>query len=405
MRLHRNLVFTVLDSLHLIFNEGQYADKVIEKALKKDKRWGARDRAFIASTTYEIIRYKRLYAEIAEVNGHFSVQNIKRMFAVWTTLKGIQIPADWPEFEPTPTRKIKGRFDALIKTRAIRESIPDWLDTLGEQSLGDQLWEAEIKALNEEADVVLRINTLKTTIDLAEKRLQEEGIDTVRIPDLPEALRLVERQNVFLTQSFKDGWFEIQDGSSQKVAPLLDIRPGQRVIDACAGAGGKTLHLSSLLENKGQLIAMDIHQYKLNNLKLRARRAGAHNIETRLIDSNKVIKKLYGSADRVLIDAPCTGLGVLRRNPDAKWKIDSDFLDRVVATQQEILQSYSKLVKVGGKIIYATCSILPQENDQQIEKFMTSEAGKNFSLIESHNLYASKDHFDGFFIALLERKT
>jgi 16S rRNA (cytosine967-C5)-methyltransferase len=121
---------------------------------------------------------------------------------------------------------------------------------------------------------------------------------------------------------------------------------------------------------------MDIHQYKLNNLKLRARRAGAHNIETRLIDSNKVIKKLHGSADRVLIDAPCTGLGVLRRNPDAKWKIDSDFLDRVVATQQEILQSYSKLVKVGGKIIYATCSILPQENDQQIEKFMSSEAGK-----------------------------
>ena len=267
------------------------------------------------------------------------------------------------------------------------------------------MWEAEIKALNEEADVVLRINTLKTTIDLAEKRLQEEGIDTVRIPDLPEALRLVERQNVFLTQSFKDGWFEIQDGSSQKVAPLLDVRPGQRVIDACAGAGGKTLHLSSLLENKGQLIAMDIHQYKLKNLKLRARRAGAHNIETRLIDSNKVIKKLYGSADRVLIDAPCTGLGVLRRNPDAKWKIDSDFLDRVVATQQEILHSYSKLVKVGGKIIYATCSILPQENDQQIEKFMTSEAGKNFSLIESHNLYASKDHFDGFFIALFERKT
>ena len=405
MRLHRNLVFTVLDSLHLIFNEGQYADKVIEKALKKDKRWGARDRAFIASTTYEIIRYKRLYTEIAEINDHFSAQNIKRVFAVWTTLKGIQIPADWSEFEPTPKRKIKGRFDALIKTRAIRESIPDWLDTLGEQSLGDKLWEVEIKALNEEADVVLRINTLKTTIEQAEKRLQEEGIDTIRIPDLPEALRLVERQNVFLTQSFKDGWFEIQDGSSQKVAPLLDIRPGQRVIDACAGAGGKTLHLSSLLENKGQLIAMDIHQYKLNNLKLRARRAGAHNIETRLIDSNKVIKKLHGSADRVLIDAPCTGLGVLRRNPDAKWKIDSDFLNRVINTQQEILQSYSKLVKIRGKIIYATCSILPQENDQQIEKFMTSEAGKNFSLIESHNLYASKDHFDGFFIALLERKT
>ena len=405
MRLHRNLVFSVLDALHLIFNEGQYADKVIERTLKKDKRWGARDRAFIASTTYEIIRYKRLYAEIAEVNGHFSTQNIKRMFAVWTTLKGLKIPADWHEFESIPTRKIKGRFDAVIKTRAIRESIPDWLDTLGEQSLGSKLWESEIKALNKEADVILRINTLKTTIEQAEKRLKEEGVETERIPNLPEALRLDERQNVFLTQSFKDGWFEIQDGSSQKVAPLLDIRPGQRVIDACAGAGGKTLHLSALLENKGQLIAMDIHRHKLKNLKLRARRAGAHNIETRLIDSNKVIKKLHGSADRLLIDAPCTGLGVLRRNPDAKWKIDSDFLDRIVNTQQEILQSYSRLVKVGGKVIYATCSILPQENDQQIKKFISSEAGKNFEILESHNLYASRDHFDGFFIALLERKT
>ena len=405
MRLHRNLVFSVLDALHLIFNEGQYADKVIERTLKKDKRWGARDRAFIASTTYEIVRYKRLYAEIAEVNGHFSTQNIKRMFAVWTTLKGLQIPTDWHEFDPIPTRKIKGRFDALIKTRAIRESIPDWLDTLGEQSLGSKLWESEIKALNKEADVILRINTLKTTIEQAEKRLKEEGVETERIHNLPEALRLDERQNVFLTQSFKDGWFEIQDGSSQKVAPLLDIRPGQRVIDACAGAGGKTLHLSALLENKGQLIAMDIHRHKLKNLKLRARRAGAHNIETRLIDSNKVIKKLHGSADRLLIDAPCTGLGVLRRNPDAKWKIDSDFLDRIVNTQQEILQSYSRLVKVGGKVIYATCSILPQENDQQIKKFISSEAGKNFEILESHNLYASKDHFDGFFIALLERKT
>ena len=405
MRLHRNLVFSVLDALHLIFNEGQYADKVIERTLKKDKRWGARDRAFIASTTYEIVRYKRLYAEIAEVNGHFSTQNIKRMFAVWTTLKGLQIPTDWHEFDPIPTRKIKGRFDALIKTRAIRESIPDWLDTLGEQSLGSKLWESEIKALNKEADVILRINTLKTTIEQAEKRLKEEGVETERIHNLPEALRLDERQNVFLTQSFKDGWFEIQDGSSQKVAPLLDIRPGQRVIDACAGAGGKTLHLSALLENKGQLIAMDIHRHKLKNLKLRARRAGAHNIETRLIDSNKVIKKLHGSADRLLIDAPCTGLGVLRRNPDAKWKITADFLDRIVNTQQEILQSYSRLVKVGGKVIYATCSILPQENDQQIKKFISSEAGKNFEILESHNLYASKDHFDGFFIALLERKT
>ena len=405
MRLHRNLVFTVLDALVLIFNEGKYADKVIESALKKDKRWGARDRAFIASTTYEMVRYKRLYAEIAGVSEPFTPENLRRMFAVWTTLKAVVIPADWSEFEATPSRKIKGRFDDLRKHRAIRESIPDWLDKLGSESLGEPLWDSELSALNKEAEVILRVNSLKTTLEQAQKRLEEEGVLTEPIANLPGALKLTERHNVFLNQSFKDGWYEVQDASSQKVAALLDVKPGQRVIDTCAGAGGKTLHISALMQNKGQLIAMDIHPYKLQTLKLRARRAGAHNIETRAITSSKTLKKLHGSADRVLIDAPCTGLGVLRRNPDAKWKIDSEFLDRVIQTQQEILQSYAKLVKPGGKLVYATCSILPQENNEQVVAFMNSEASKGFRLIKEHNLYASTDLYDGFFMALFERES
>ena len=349
MRFHRNLVYAVADAIDLIFNQDHYADKVIERTLKRDKRWGSKDRAFIASTTYELVRYKRLYLEIAEEKTPLSREGFFRILAVWATLRGLELP-DWPEFEQVPSRKIKGRFDALRHERAIKESIPDWLDALGEQAFGAKKWEAELKALNTEAEVILRANTLRISRDELAEYLIKESIKSTPIKGVENALMLNERANVFQLKGFKDGWFEVQDASSQKVAPFLDVQPGQRVIDACAGAGGKALHLSALMENKGQLIALDVFDHKLKTLKLRARRAGAHNIETRTIDSSKVIKKLHRSADRVLIDAPCTGLGVLRRNPDAKWKIDAHFLERVVQTQKEILTSYAQMVKPQARV-------------------------------------------------------
>jgi 16S rRNA (cytosine967-C5)-methyltransferase len=162
MRLHRNLVFAVIDGLHLIFNEGEYADKVVEKLLKRDKRWGSRDRGFIAETTYDIVRWKRLYAEIAEVKAPFSRPNLFRVFAVWAVLRGIPLP-DWKQIEPTPSRRIKGKFDELSKIRKYRESIPDWMDELGVETLGEKLWTREIAALNEQATVIIRANRLKTT--------------------------------------------------------------------------------------------------------------------------------------------------------------------------------------------------------------------------------------------------
>ncbi|HET8809024.1 MAG TPA: methyltransferase domain-containing protein, partial [Flavobacteriaceae bacterium] len=371
MRLHRNLVFAVVDALKAIFNEGKYADKEISKALKRDKRWGARDRAFIAETTYDIVRWKRLYAEIAEVKEPFSRENLFRLFAVWATLRGISLP-DWKQLEDTPTRRIKGRFDELTKIRKFRESIPDWLDELGEKELGKK-WDAEIHALNQQAPVVLRTNTLKTTKSDLRKLLFEEQIATTSLKAYPSALELEERANVFSTEVFKKGFFEVQDASSQLVAPFLQVEPGMRVVDACAGAGGKSLHLAALMENKGQIIAMDIYENKLKELKRRAKRAGAHNIEPRLIDSTKVVKKLYEKADRVLIDAPCSGLGVLSRNPDAKWKLQPEFLETLKQTQADILDQYSKMLKPGGKMVYATCSILPSENREQIAKFLKSE--------------------------------
>ncbi|MCK5401536.1 MAG: RsmB/NOP family class I SAM-dependent RNA methyltransferase, partial [Flavobacteriaceae bacterium] len=182
------------------------------------------------------------------------------------------------------------------------------------------------------------------------------------------------------------------------------VKPGMKVVDACAGAGGKTLHLASIMENKGQIIAMDIYESKLKKLKIRARRNGAHNIALKVIDSTKPIKKLYNKADRVLIDAPCSGLGVLRRNPDSKWKLEPEFLNKIRSTQKDILQQYSKMVKSGGKLVYATCSVLPSENQEQVQNFLTSDLGQDFIFVKDKKVLAHKSGFDGFYMALLERK-
>ncbi len=404
MRLHRNLVYTTIDSLNSIFNEGEYADKMVARALKKDKRWGSSDRKFVAETIYEIVRWKRLYAEIAEVKEPYNRENLWRMFSVWAVLRGYPIP-DWKQLEGTPERKIKGRFDELSKIRTFKESIPDWMDELGVKELGEKVWAKEIAAQNQPAKVILRVNTLKTTKDKLRAILMDLNIETEYLKDQPDALVLKERANVFLTDAFKEGLFEVQDANSQLVAHFLEVKPGMRVVDACAGAGGKTLHIASIMENKGQLIAMDLYESKLKQLKLRAKRNSAFNIEYRIIDSTKVIKKLHEKADRVLIDAPCSGLGVLKRNPDAKWKLQPEFIENIKKVQTEVLENYSKMVKPGGKLVYATCSVLPSENQEQIKHFLNGETGKNFTFVKDSKILASESGFDGFYMALLERKT
>ncbi len=403
MRLHRNLVYTTIDSLNSIFNEGEYADKMVARALKKDKRWGSSDRKFVAETIYEIVRWKRLYAEIAEVKEPYNRENLWRMFSVWAVLRGYPIP-DWKQLEGTPERKIKGRFDELSKIRTFKESIPDWMDELGVKELGEKVWAKEIAAQNQPAKVILRVNTLKTTKDKLRAILMDLNIETEYLKDQPDALVLKERANVFLTDAFKEGFFEVQDANSQLVAHFLEVKPGMRVVDACAGAGGKTLHMASIMENKGQLIAMDLYESKLKQLKLRAKRNSAFNIEYRIIDSTKVIKKLHEKADRVLIDAPCSGLGVLKRNPDAKWKLQPEFIENIKKVQTEVLENYSKMVKPGGKLVYATCSVLPSENQEQIKHFLSGETGKNFTFVKDSKILASESGFDGFYMALLERK-
>jgi 16S rRNA (cytosine967-C5)-methyltransferase len=403
MRLHKNLVLAVIKILDGVFNQDFYADKTIEKVLKLDKRWGSRDRAFIAETSYEIVRWKRLYLEIADVKKPFQYKNLWRVFSVWAVLKGINLP-NWTEFQETPKRRIKGKFDELSKIRKFRESVPDWIDKLACDEIGEKKWEKEISELNKMAELVIRTNTLKTNSSELQKILLNEEISTETINGYPDALRLKKRVNLFKKESFQKGLYEVQDASSQLVAPFLKIEPGMKICDICAGAGGKTLHLSALSKNKGQILAMDIYKHKLIQLKKRAKRNSAFNIETKLIENNKSIKRLKGKIDRLLIDAPCSGLGVLKRNPDSKWKLQPDFLNKIKDTQSKILKQYSKLIKENGKIVYATCSILPSENEHQINSFLKSEEGQDFKLEEEKKISPLSSGFDGFYMARLSLK-
>ena len=259
------------------------------------------------------------------------------------------------------------------------------------------------KVSNQQACTTIRVNARKASREEFLNLWDRE--DKVRVcSHAPYGISFQNSPPLFSHPLFKKGFFEVQDASSQLVAPFLDPKPGMRVVDACAGAGGKTLHLASLMQNKGQLIALDIYPSKLKQLKLRARRNGAHNSETRLIENNKTIKKLHGKADQLLLDAPCSGLGVLKRNPDSKWKLTPEFITKIKQTQQQLLQNYSKILKPGGTLVYATCSILPSENQQQIKTFLASDAGKNFTFVKDKTISVSKSGYDGFYMAKLQLK-
>lgn len=395
MKLHNNTIRGVHQALEAIFVEGQYADKVIERTLKSNPKWGAKDRSFIAETTYEMVRWWRLINFLSPSKDPWD------LFGTYWLMQGNELPP-WDEFARLQPEKIKSKYDSISDPGLI-ESVPEWLQTLGSQELGEK-WEAEIHALNEEAEVVLRVNTLKTTRERLKNLLEADGIRSYLVKGYPDALVLEERQNVFRHPSFKEGLFEVQDASSQLVAAALQVEPGMRVIDACAGAGGKSLHLAALMGNKGKVIAMDVEEWKLQQAKLRARRNGVSIFEPKVIEGSKTIKRLKESADRLLLDVPCSGLGVLRRNPDTKWKLSLESIQKVQETQQEILQSYPSMLKKGGQLVYATCSILPSENEEQVKKFLASEAGKDFELVEDRKVLAQESGFDGFYIARLLKK-
>jgi len=399
MKIHHNLCQAVVLALHQIFGPtNHYADKVIEATLRSDPRFGARDRAFIAENIYDIVRHARLLQEIygrppQGIPDWWHILEIKLLLE-----HEDELPA-FAEFQGFTSDQLRKQKASLMPLRAIRESIPDWLDEIGAQSLG-LAWDTVLSASNQPAPVALRVNTLKMDLHSAKAALEKEQI--MCTPFGEYGLLLQKRANIFRTQVFQSGGVEVQDVSSQLVGPFLQVEPGMSVVDACAGGGGKTLHLAALLQNKGRLIALDTEAWKLDNLKKRARRAGAHCIETRPISSAKVIKRLHHTVDRLLLDVPCTGLGVLRRNPDTKWKLQPDQLSRLKLTQQDILQRYAAMLKPAGIMVYATCSVLPQENEHQVQLFLKNNPGK-FALMEEKHILPGENNGDGFYMARISR--
>lgn len=374
--------------------EGRAADKVMADILKADPRRGSRDRASIASYGYNLIRWWRTLSFLAAVpDASFEGLSLNKRIAALMVWKDDALPP-WREFGQLKINEIQHRiFDLGKQTFAIQESYPDELHSLISTELGES-WQHIGRELNIPADVHLRWNTLKGPYQ--SHLLPEHHAFN---PEYPHAFVLADRKNLFSLPAFKEGYFEVQDAGSQSIAPFLHAEPGHRVVDACAGAGGKTLHLAALMENKGKIIAMDVHGYKLEELRRRARRATAFNVETREI--NKItLNRLRGSADRLLLDVPCSGLGVLKRNPDAKWRINRSSIMQVQKIQLEILENYSGMLKSGGKLVYATCSILPSENQTQVEYFLSKYP--NFELEEECHLAPGKT--DGFYMARLRKK-
>lgn len=394
MKLYKNLVNSVAETLQEIFVKNRYADNAIEKVFKQNPQWGSRDRRFVAEAVYDIVRNFRLYSELAQ-----SQKNFWFITAVWLVIKEIEFP-DWQEFKNLNREAIILQKEQLNSNLPVYESYPDWLWNLGIEELGEEVWTKEALAMNQQAQVVLRVNTLKTNAKKLIEEFTKTNIALKEIEGIENALQLVKRENVFQNNFFKLGWFEVQDAGSQLISAFLDPKPNQFVIDACAGAGGKSLHIAALMNNKGKLISMDVEGFKLEELKKRAKRAGVFNVETRVIEDSKTIKRLEGKADKLLLDVPCSGLGVIKRNPDAKWKLSLEVIERTKKLQEKILNDYCEMVKVGGEMVYSTCSILPSENKNQVDLFLQTHS--NFEFIIDKTILPSQG-FDGFYMALLKK--
>jgi 16S rRNA (cytosine967-C5)-methyltransferase len=394
--LHRPVWEGMRSSLSDIFTEGHPADKVIQRQLKGNRKWGSQDRRLFAEAVYDIVRWWRRLLVASERTWE-SPDAFETAIETWCLLNEVELGKNVPR--SLSGSSVESLWKDQSHSRAVRESIPDWMDEWGARELGER-WDQVLPALNSSAPVFLRANRLKATAKEVVQRLNAEKIDCELAGE--DAVRLKKRANVFLTKSFHSGLFEVQDLNSQKVSPQLQALPGDRVIDACAGGGGKSLHLAALMANKGKIVAMDIFEKKLEQVRERGKRAGTSIIETRWIENNKVIKRLSESANRLLLDVPCSGMGVLRRNPDAKWKLSPQDIVRLNETQSDILKQYVSMCKPGGTIVYATCSIMPSENTAQVHKFLAENKG-SYSLEKEETLFPETNGPDGFYFARIKK--
>jgi 16S rRNA (cytosine967-C5)-methyltransferase len=393
------------------------ADAQMDRYFRAHKNMGVRDRGFVAETVYACLRGKRVLEHATGLPQPSSADVV----AARLVLTGFSARA-------LEELGYKGDAIALVMRArsldraalplAARANLPDWLA----ERLIAQLGEAEMlelaEALNRPAPLDLRVNTLKAERDEVRTRLEHEGFPTEPTPYSPVGLRRNERAPLFNTQSFKDGLFEVQDEGSQLLSYLLEPKRHELVVDFCAGAGGKTLHLGALMANTGTVYAFDVSPRRLEKLAPRLRRAGLNNVRAVAIahERDDRVQRLRGKIDRVLVDAPCSGAGTLRRNPDIKWRALD--LAGLAAAQARILDEAAKLLKPGGRLVYATCSLLREENDDAVAAFLGSHG--DFRVVpvgevlarrhiplempgDALRLLPHRHRTDGFYAVALER--
>ncbi|SNS88782.1 MULTISPECIES: RsmB/NOP family class I SAM-dependent RNA methyltransferase [unclassified Azospirillum] len=424
---------TAVDLLAEVMDTPRPADAVTSAFFRARRYIGAKDRADIAQTVYGVMRrWARLHWWLERVNHMPDPRALVLadcILAGGRTADAVAGLFNGAKFAPAPLsdreRKLIRALDTHTldhpsQTEEVQGEVPDWAAGPMRAAFGDRFL-AEMVAMLGEAPLDLRTNPVKGTRADALKALVDAGYKAVETPLSPVGVRLATRAPVMAMDIYKNGLIEIQDEGSQLVAFLADAKPGMQVVDFCAGAGGKTLAIAAMMENKGRVIASDVLAGRLERAKERFRRAGLHNIETRALKNERDpwVKRHKGKFDRVVIDAPCSGTGTWRRNPDARWRPLGPGLTELMPLQASILDSAARLARPGGRVIYATCSLLPEENEHQVEAFLASHP--DFTLVPVADawpeawgkppvttpmlrLTPAQHDTDGFFAAVLERR-
>lgn len=371
--------------LQELLGGGRAADKTIEAYFRAHPKLGARDRGTVAELAYNCLRRRR---SLEYVGGSDSARDLVATYLLTDGGLSARTLGEIAARDLTSLTTHVRTTPLATAPWAVRADLPDWLAaTLTTQ------WDEEraltlAQALNRPAPADLRVNPLKADRDTVRARLADEGFPSEPTPYSPLGLRRHDRAPLFRTQAFHDGLFEIQDEGSQLLAYLLEPKRQERIVDFCAGAGGKTLHIGALLANTGTVYAFDIAQKRLDKLKPRVVRAGLDNVRIEHIESENDarVQRLRGKIDRVLVDAPCSGTGTVRRNPDIKWR--SIDLAEITATQARILHAAAALAKPGGRVVYATCSLIEAENDAVIAQFLATHP--DFELVPAADILARR---------------
>jgi len=412
------------------------ADDVVANWFRRHRFAGSSDRAAISAHIYAVLRHRaQLDWWIARAGKGLAADARRRLLAALALVEGwraaqIRDACDGDRFRPAPLSEDENAMVSSLAGRQlahqdmplyVRGNFPEWMESHLAAALGRTL-AREAEAFNGEATLDLRVNTLRGDRGEARVALRRAGVETEMTPLSPLGLRLKERMPLGQLEPFRRGLIEVQDEGSQIAALLADARPGMRVVDFCAGAGGKTLALAASMNNRGHLVATDVSSRRLERATERLRRAGASIVQRVPLSGarDKWVKRHKASFDRVFVDAPCTGTGTWRRNPDAKWRLKPADLAELTALQSEILDSAARLVRPGGRLIYVTCSLLEEENERQVESFLAAHA--DFTLLPAWRVWRdaiggkppekgamlrltpARHGTDGFFVAVLERK-